>query len=173
MKSPAGGRKALPSVDIAIGAAAWRRKPQAKKLIRKAISAAARATAKSGSTTRAELAILLADDSAMRALNRQWRNRNTATNVLSFPAVPPDNRTRKRPRHLGDLVVAYETTAREAVADRKSFDHHLVHLVVHGYLHLLGYDHADDREAEKMERLETRILARLGVPDPYGGSSFE
>src|SRR5262249_11217364 len=121
MKSPVGGRKATPQVEIVVGAAAWKRKPQAKKLIRKAISAVANAAAKPGSTIQVELAILLTDDSAMRALNRRWRKQNAPTNVLSFPAVSPENRARKRPRHLGDLVIAYETTAREAVAERKPF----------------------------------------------------
>jgi probable rRNA maturation factor len=69
--------------------------------------------------------------------------------------------------HIGDIVIAYETTAREAVADGKPFAHHLAHLAVHGYLHLLGYDHETDRDAKTMERLEVDILARLDVPDPY------
>lgn len=69
--------------------------------------------------------------------------------------------------HLGDIVIAYETTAREATVEGKPFDHHLVHLAVHGFLHLLGYDHGNDRDAKKMERLEVDILARLDVPDPY------
>jgi probable rRNA maturation factor len=72
------------------------------------------------------------------------------------------------PPVLGDIVVAYETTAKEARAENKPFDHHLVHLVVHGFLHLLGYDHESDGEAEEMEHLERKILARLNVPDPYG-----
>ena len=70
-------------------------------------------------------------------------------------------------RQLGDIVIAYETTEREAAAEGKTFEHHLVHLAVHGYLHLLGYDHESDRDAKKMERLEVAILARLNVPDPY------
>ncbi len=109
---------------------------------------------------------MLTDDSAIRALNRDWRKLDAPTNVLSFPARTA-GAPRQRPRHLGDIVIAYETTAREAIVEGKSFNHHLVHLAVHGYLHLLGYDHATDGDAEKMERLEVDILARLAVPDPY------
>ena len=114
--------------------------------------------------TLAELAIVLTNDSAIRALNHKWRKIDAPTNVLSFPA--------KSARHLGnqqlgDIVIAYETMAREAAAEGKSFEHHLVHLAVHGFLHLLGYDHATERDAKKMERLEVDILARLDVPDPY------
>jgi probable rRNA maturation factor len=115
------------------------------------------------STNGAELAIVLTNDSAIRKLNRTWRGKNEPTNVLSFPADPHGGPHRL----LGDIVIAYETLAREARAERKPFDHHLAHLAVHGFLHLCGYDHEGDRQAETMERLETAILARLGVPDPY------
>ena len=158
------GRNAALGVDVVIGSAQWRGKPKIAATVRRAIRTAARLAAKSGSTSRAELAILLTNDSAIRALNHDWRKRNAPTNVLSFPANPLPGR---RPRHLGDIVIAYETVAREAKAEKKSFDRHLVHLAVHGYLHLLGHDHANDREARKMERLEVAILAKLGLPDPY------
>ena len=158
------GRNAAPQVEILIGSPQWRRRRNAASLVRKAIRTAALIAGGSRSTRRAELAILLTDDSAIRALNHDWRRRNAATNVLSFPA----NALRGQfPQHLGDIVIAYETVAREAVAENKSFGRHLVHLAVHGYLHLLGHDHATDREADKMEQLEIDILARLGVPDPY------
>src|SRR5262249_29463757 len=74
---------------------------------------------------------------------------------------------RGRPRHLGDIVIAYETAAREAIGESKPFAHHLAHLTVHGFLHLLGYDHDKDANAEKMERLERTILNAIGIPDPY------
>jgi len=165
MTAPKGGGKSALQIEVIVEAAQWRRRPKAAALIRKAI----RTAANSCSTPHAELAILLTDDSAIRALNRQWRKSDAPTNVLSFPAkvaragrnAPP------RLRHLGDIVIAYETTAREAAAEQKPFEHHLVHLAVHGYLHLLGYDHATDRQAAKMEQLEASILARIGVPDPY------
>jgi probable rRNA maturation factor len=109
---------------------------------------------------------LLADDSAIRALNREWRKLDAPTNVLSFPSNAA-GAPRRMPRYLGDIAIAYETTTREAAAEKKPFEHHLVHLAVHGYLHLLGYDHATNSDAKKMERLEVDILARLAVPDPY------
>ena len=99
-------------------------------------------------------------------LNREWRGKNTPTNVLSFPAPRP-GKNRSAPPYIGDIVIAYQTVAREAVAEGKPFNHHLAHLAVHGFLHLLGYDHENDRDAQTMERLERKILKRLAVPDPY------
>jgi probable rRNA maturation factor len=154
--------KRAPLIDVLVQSPRWKAQPRAAALVRKAIAAAA----KTASTPPAALAIVLTDDSAIRGLNRQWRKRNEPTNVLSFPAKIA-SLPRALPRYLGDIVVAFETTAKEAAAERKSFGHHLVHLAIHGYLHLLGYDHATDRDAKEMERLEIAILARLGVPDPY------
>lgn len=155
-------RRRRPTVDIVIESPLWRAQRNAKALLRRAIGAAASTV----STTEGEVAVVLTDDSAIRSLNRDWRCKDVATNVLSFPA------TRARdadgaPRLLGDIVIAYETTEREARAERKLFAHHLAHLAVHGFLHLAGYDHAADDEADAMERLETAILARLDVPNPY------
>jgi probable rRNA maturation factor len=109
---------------------------------------------------------VLSDDSAIRALNRDWRGKNAPTNVLSFRARPPGKSPLPSP-YIGDIVIAYQTTAREAVAEGKPFKHHLVHLAVHGFLHLIGYDHETERQAQRMERLERAILARVAVPDPY------
>jgi probable rRNA maturation factor len=106
---------------------------------------------------------VLTNDSAIRKLNRTWRGKNEPTNVLSFPSDLQAGPYRL----LGDVVIAYETLAREARAERKPFDHHLAHLAVHGFLHLCGYDHETDRQAAAMERLETAILARMGIPNPY------
>jgi len=115
------------------------------------------------STPAAELAIVLTDDAAMRLLNRAWRGVNAATNVLSFP-----NRSiGGEAASLGDIVLAYETVAAEARKERKPFAHHLAHLAVHGFLHLLGYDHGRARDAATMERLEREILRRVAIPDPY------
>lgn len=169
MKPAAGGRKSAPLVEVIIASPQWRKKPRAAALLRKAIRIAA--ATQTASTPPAELAIVLTDDSAIRALNHKWRKIDAPTNVLSFPGKLV-RAGRGSPRHLvnvhmGDIVIAYETTAREAAAEGKSFEHHLVHLAVHGYLHLLGYDHESDRDAKKMERLEIAILARLKVPDPY------
>ena len=107
------------------------------------------------------MVILLTDDATVRDLNARFRAKDTPTNVLSFPAPPnPDN-------HLGDIALAYETCAAEALAQHKPLAHHLQHLVAHGVLHLIGYDHQTDAEADAMEALERRILGGLGVPDPY------
>ena len=175
MKRPRKRGKRAP-IDIVISSPRWKTQAGATAAVRKAVAAAAQAT----STSRAGLAIVLTDDSAIRALNRHWRGFDTPTNVLSFPAspVPPAGRGRTaggRQRsiakdldhHIGDVVIAFQTVAREAKAQDKPFRDHLTHLAVHGYLHLLGYDHETDADAERMERLEARILARLGVPDPY------
>lgn len=115
----------------------------------------------------AEVSLVLADDATVRDLNRDWRGKDKPTNVLSFPAED-DFPMPDAPRLLGDIVLARETVAREALEQSKSFDHHLSHLVVHGLLHLLGYDHIEDREAEEMEALEIDLLAAMGIPDPYG-----
>jgi probable rRNA maturation factor len=181
MKLPSGGQaKTAPLVDIVLESTRWKAQPRAKAVIRKAVAAAAKATSTSGS----ELAIVLTNDSAIRALNRDWRSLDAPTNVLSFPAIPPrkpksqaKNSRAKNPQAkptrdaapslLGDIVIAYQYTAREAKAEGKPFSDHLAHLTVHGFLHLLGYDHETDAEAETMERLERKILAQLGLPDPY------
>jgi probable rRNA maturation factor len=105
--------------------------------------------------------ILLTDDDSVQALNRDFRQKDYATNVLSFPSPPnPEGQ-------IGDIALAYGVCAREAAEQGKSLDHHLQHLVAHGVLHLLGYDHEGDDEAEAMEALEREILAGLDIPDPY------
>jgi probable rRNA maturation factor len=115
----------------------------------------------SGEMESLSVAILLTDDAEVRQLNRDHRRQDKPTNVLSFPAAETAI------GHLGDLALAYETCAREANEQGKPLGHHLAHLVVHGVLHLTGWDHEADAEAEAMERLERTVLARLGVPDPY------
>ncbi|AMM85103.1 rRNA maturation RNase YbeY [Martelella sp. AD-3] len=117
----------------------------------------------------AELSLVFADDATIREINAEWRNKDSATNVLSFPAFPVTPGEMPGPM-LGDIVIAHETVAREAETLDKSFDDHLTHLLVHGFLHLLGYDHMENEEAEVMEGLETRILATLDLSDPYQGS---
>ena len=151
-----------PHLEIIVEAPAWNALRGVKPALRRAISAAAAPM----QLEESELAIVLTDDAAVRKLNRRWRGSDKATNVLSFPAhglVPPGS----GPRPLGDVVIAYETMAREAQEQGLPLTHHLTHLAVHGFLHLLGYDHESDTEAETMEQLERDILARLDVPDPY------
>ena len=112
-----------------------------------------------------ELTIRLVDEEEGRALNNTYRHKDYATNVLSFPADVPDELL-DIPL-LGDLVVCAPVVAREASEQRKTLQAHWAHLVIHGCLHLLGYDHMDDAEAEEMEALERALLAELGHPDPY------
>lgn len=112
----------------------------------------------------------LSDDNTVRRLNKQWRGIDKPTNVLSFPMQAPPGSRGKEPVEIGDIIIAQETLAREAAEMGISAHDHFRHLVLHGLLHLLGYDHENDEEAEVMEALETRILATLGVADPYAGS---
>jgi len=112
-----------------------------------------------------EICITLLDDKAIAELNGRWRGKNSPTNVLSFPAFAGP--LTPIPRSLGDLALAFETIDRESNTEGKLFEDHVAHLVVHGILHLLGYDHLSEGEAVRMEALETSILASIGVADPY------
>ena len=143
-------------VDIIIESPLWGSHGDIEAAVHRTIAAAV-ADAIDG-----EVAVLLADDATVRDMNARWRGKEGATNVLSFPPGPG-----AEARHLGDIVIAYETAAEEARLQGKPFDHHLAHLVVHGFLHLLGYDHESDANADAMERRERDILARLEIPDPY------
>jgi probable rRNA maturation factor len=116
-----------------------------------------------------EVSLVFTDDASIRAINAEWRSQDKPTNVLSFPAFPVTPGKNPGPM-LGDIILAHETLVREAADLGKPFDEHLSHLLVHGFLHLFGYDHLEDDEAERMESLETRILAGLGLSDPYGDS---
>jgi probable rRNA maturation factor len=116
--------------------------------------------------TGSELSLLFTDDASVQDVNGRWRDQDKPTNVLSFPAFPVSPGQMPGPM-LGDILFALETISREAVSLEIPFDSHLTHLLVHGFLHLLGYDHANERDAETMEGLETRILATLDLSDPY------
>ena len=146
-------------IDVLVDSDLWQEPGKARSLVRRAVAQAAAMA----STTGTELAIVLTDDSAIRQLNRLWRGIDTATNVLSFPS----KQTADEPAHLGDIVLAHQTIAREASAEGKPFAHHLAHLAVHGFLHLIGYNHEKDADAETMEQTERKILRRLNIPDPY------
>jgi len=113
-----------------------------------------------------EISLVFTSDEEIRTVNREWRDQDKPTNVLSFPAFPLQPGGRPGPM-LGDIVLAEETLRREALDLGIAFDDHLTHLLVHGFLHLFGYDHMTDEEAAVMEGLETRILAELGLADPY------
>jgi probable rRNA maturation factor len=150
-------------IEVEIADPAWSAAlPDAAGL---AAAAAAAAVAEIDAAARGAVAVLLADDAAVRGLNLRFRDQNKATNVLSFPAGPGTS------DHAGDIALAYGVCAAEAVAQAKPLAHHLQHLTVHGVLHLFGFDHQDDAEAGLMEGLERRILARLGVPDPYAAEA--
>lgn len=118
-----------------------------------------------------EVSLVFTDDASIREVNAEWRGQDKATNVLSFPAYPLQPGGMPGPM-LGDIVIARETVEREALDLEKSFEDHLTHLMVHGFLHLFGYDHMETEEAEIMEGLETGILASLGLSDPYAGQSL-
>lgn len=125
---------------------------------------AALAVSKARVTGAAELSIVLTDDAEQRELNRDWRGMDKSTNVLSFPQIKPFGPV---VGILGDIILARETLEREAAEMGVALEDHFTHLVVHGFLHILGYDHMDEDEALVMEGLETQILASLGVADPY------
>jgi probable rRNA maturation factor len=147
-------------IDVLVDSVRWKEPAKARAVVRRAVTQAAATV----STSRTELAIVLTDDSAIRQLNRLWRGIDAPTNVLSFPSR---QNTADEPPHLGDIVLAYETIAREASAEHKPLAHHVAHLAVHGFLHLLGYDHDKDADAQTMEQTERKILRYLHIPDPY------
>jgi len=130
----------LPMTEVLVVADCWQSEPDAEAVIQRAIAAAAEEV--DDDVGEAELAVMLTDDPGIR--------------------TPGD-----APRMLGDIAIAYETTRREADEEGKPFEHHLSHLAIHGFLHLIGYDHENDADAEEMESLETDILEQLGIPDPY------
>jgi len=144
------------AITLVVEAAAWR---SHRGLLPRLMVAAEAARRAAKLPARRKLTILLADDARLKALNTDFRGKKKPTNVLSFPAEAAD--------YAGDVALAYGVTRAEALKAGKPFADHARHLVVHGVLHLAGYDHMTDRDAKVMEPLETKILARLGVPDPY------
>src|ERR1700675_1962284 len=158
---------AIPITEVLVVADCWQDEPDAEAVIQRAIAIAA-ATVDTD-VADAELAVMLTDDLGIRTLNSNWRGIDKPTNVLSFPALQPPggHESDNAPRMLANFAIAYETTRREADDEQKPISHHLSHLAVHGFLHLVGYDHEKDGEAEVMEGLERDILASLGIPDPY------
>ena len=119
-----------------------------------------------------EVTLVLTDDDEMRELNRTWRGKDSSTNVLSFPAGDPVGEAHGEPSPLGDIVLAGETVIEEARLKGIPAADHAAHLVVHGMLHLLGFDHERDADAERMEALEMKVLAGLGIADPYAGDAL-
>jgi probable rRNA maturation factor len=148
-----------PGIDIQRQSPLWDAQPAAEQTIRDALAAAAAEI----STASGEVSIVLTDDSGIRALNRDWRGIDKPTNVLSFPASKAGGGAPL----LGDIVIAYETLAKDCEDEDRAFLHHLAHLTVHGFLHLIGYDHQTDHQAGEMEGLESKIMTRMKMPDPY------
>lgn len=164
-----------PDIGIALPCAQWLEAlPATEELCQRVVLAALTGAIEAlpdGSLERVEISVVLADDALVQSLNRQYRGQDKPTNVLSFAALdgeedlPPDG-----PLLLGDVVLAFETTSREAEAEAKTLGDHLSHLLVHGVLHLLGYDHLEEADADEMEEQERVILANLGIADPYAAS---
>jgi probable rRNA maturation factor len=163
-KSRTGRTRASVTIDIRVESDLWKRKREIRTVARRAIVKAATVVA----LPTCELSVLLTDDPTIRTINADWRGVDAPTNVLSFPAPGGGG---DRP-FIGDIVLAYETIAAEARAERKPFAHHFAHLAVHGFLHLLGYDHIRKKDAETMEEAERGILRQLRIPDPYRGQSM-
>lgn len=155
------------AIEARIGDKRWEKTlaNQAGPLASAAIAAAMKATGTSGAVE-----ILFTDDREMRRLNRKWRKLDKPTDVLSFPSGARE--IPGQPRHLGDIALGYDTALRDADAMGRPFEAHVSHLVIHGFLHLVGYDHIKPKDALVMEPLETKILAKLGWPDPYATGPY-
>jgi probable rRNA maturation factor len=159
------------SLEIAVEAGEWGDVEATESLAETALAAAVRELVEREGQpfpeNPPEVSLVLADDAMMADINGQWRNQPKPTNVLSFPAFPLAPGGRPGPM-LGDIILARETIEREAADLGKPVDEHITHLIVHGFLHLFGYDHIENSDAEKMEAIETRILTSLDLSDPYG-----
>jgi probable rRNA maturation factor len=158
-----------PRLEFVETAPGWRRACPARKLAREAVAAAAE-EAGVKLARGAEMTIHLVDDARIAELNAEYRGKSGPTNVLSFPAFPSARIAEAR--LLGDIFVALETLQREAQAEGKPLADHYRHLVAHGFLHLIGFDHETAQEAEAMEAVEIRALARLGLQNPYAGAEL-
>lgn len=158
-------QKPCPSIDINIACEGWPGDEILRKLASTAIMSAIQVS-DGRLSQNAELSLLFSDDPAIQQLNSKFRNIDSPTNVLSFPQlqIEPGEIAGEL---LGDLAFALQTITREAEQEKKSFDSHLTHLVIHGFLHILGYDHGNDGDADIMETLEIAALAKLGVKNPY------
>ncbi|WP_375638365.1 MULTISPECIES: rRNA maturation RNase YbeY [unclassified Bartonella] len=151
-------------IDIMIKSAGWNDEKMLYNITEKALMATMHHVSLENVVS--EISLLFTDDEHMAQINAQWRNKNKSTNVLSFPAFPLKAGNRPGPI-LGDIIIARETVVFEAEKEGKTFQDHLIHMIVHGILHLLGYDHETDDEAYKMEKLEREILQKLSIKDPY------
>ena len=156
-------------LDFSVESELWAKLPAAEQLGETALAETVKQSGKKLHPD-AEVSIVLTDDSAIRELNRNWRKIDKATNVLSFPAA--NLKKLSQSPLLGDIILSYETLEREAAADEKSLSDHYSHLMIHGFLHLLGFDHETAAEAEEMEALEIKILAALSIANPYADTEL-
>ncbi len=155
----------LPSIEMNVACEGWPVETRLCELTDECVTSVISA-AQLRLSSDAQLSLLFSDDEAIKELNNRFRGIDKATNVLSFPGsdlMPGD----VAPSVLGDIAFALQTIKREAILEDKRFDHHLSHLMIHGFLHLFGYDHLEDDEARKMEHLEIAALANLGIENPY------
>lgn len=143
------------SADILINFSSWEKHPGLKELIKIAIKQTVSNVDTKGYN---EISILLTSDTQIQQLNRQYRSINQPTNVLSFPSEKP---------HLGDIILSYEYIQKELINLNKKFEEHISHLIIHGTLHLYGFDHENDKNADAMENMERHIMSELGYNDPY------
>ena len=164
------GNKAADAVilEIEVDDTAWKELPDPETLLRRAAQATETALGKDLSET--VLTISLATDDEVAQLNQHWRNKTGPTNVLSFPAAKNMPLPPGEPRPLGDIMLAAGVVRREATQQNKSLEHHLVHLAVHGILHIMDYDHINEARATEMESLEVEILNALGIANPYASN---
>lgn len=152
----------MPDIDILIEAEGWESIPEIEAVVERAAKAALQGAVIAPDAT---LSVLLADNATVQGLNAQFRGKDKPTNVLSFPAAPMPGQDEQV---LGDIALAFETCRAEAHDEGKRLADHVTHLVIHGVLHLLGYDHETDADAEAMESRETALLAGFGIDNPYG-----
>jgi probable rRNA maturation factor len=171
-----------PIIDIAVEAGNWPPEDELRRIAEGAVEAAAAVLAgvepdvpaPREATRDSAISILFTDDAGMQALNARWRGKDRPTNVLSFPQAPGPwisalsglSQGEGEPVPLGDIALAAETIRREAALAEKPLEDHIPHLIIHGLLHLLGYDHEAEDEAEEMEQLERAALSRIGIADP-------
>jgi len=162
----------LGDLDIALEAERWEDVlPEYENIIRRCVMAALKHCETDTQGRPSELSVVLSDNDAVQELNRDYREKDKPTNVLSFPALeceyPGELILEPGPLHLGDIILALGVVEAEAREQGTSFEDHFSHLIVHGALHLIGYDHIDDEEAEEMENLEISILKNFGIANPY------
>ena len=177
MTSEAAVKSNLPNIDISVQDPEWERQGDIEKIVRvAAVKTLTSAIMPKFAYSKAlEISIVLANDDLVQVLNREYRDKDKPTNVLTFASMDGEDFEEQllvEPLNLGDVILSYQTIDREAQEQGKFILDHMKHLIVHGVLHLLGYDHQNDEEATDMETLEIRILEQLGVQNPYTETSF-